>query len=123
MSDQDNNPRNQIPEAVHDTMRAQGLIHNQRLAALLGVNRSTVLRWLEEGAVSGVDLGSRRFVSLADAVKHYGAQGCNMLGAGPKLVALGWDPGAVRALGLDAAGAVPAVRAAPPVEDDPLPLE
>lgn len=62
-----------------ELMRQRGFITVKEIAAKIGITKTTVYRWVEQGKVAEERVGAARYISLASLVQHLGPTAAKML--------------------------------------------
>lgn len=107
-------------------MRKDGFLSTTDTAKVLGVNQSTVWRWIEKGEVDATQVGAnRQYIHVKEAVRQYGLEAANILGVGAAMLRAGIPRKHLHKLGLTGLDGESEPAPEPAVEEDedgnPLP--
>lgn len=64
-----------------ELMRQRGFVTVKEIATKLGITKTTVYRWVEQGKVAEERIGAARYISLSSLAQHLGPTARQMLEA------------------------------------------
>jgi excisionase family DNA binding protein len=104
-------------------MHKDGFLSTTDTAMVLGLSQSTVWRWIEKGEVDSTQVGAnRQYIHVKEAVRQYGLDAANIVGAGSAMLRAGIPRKHLVALGLTGLDAAEPASVAIEEDEDGNPL-